>query len=93
MGGVAGNAESFLEFECYSNNSSRVTLYLKSQPNGLSSQIPPSRQLHVKVNNKNTRTRFEIPSKLTVKTPGVLIVNFEHISHLVLVIQLLTLRR
>ena len=35
-----------------------------------------------KVNNKNTRTRHEICSKLTIKTP---VVNFEHISHLVLV--------
>ena len=54
-----------------------------------------------KVNNKNTRTRCEICSKLTVKTPerrhcrrsGVFIVNFEHISHFVLVFLLLTLSR
>ena len=46
-----------------------------------------------KVNNRNTKTRSEICSKLTTKTPerrhwrrpGVFIVNFEHISHLVLV--------
>ena len=51
-----------------------------------------------KVNNKSTRTRREICSKLTIKIPerrhcrfGVLIVNFEHISHLVLVFPLLTL--
>ena len=51
-----------------------------------------------KVNNKSTRTRREIYSKLTIKIPerrhcrfGVLIVNFEHISHLVLVFPLLTL--
>ena len=45
----------------------------------------------VKVNNRNTRARCEICSKLTIKTPercqwrrsGVFIVNFEHISHLV----------
>ena len=45
-----------------------------------------------KVNNKNTKTRCKICSKLTIKTPqqrqwrrsGVFIVNFEHISHLVL---------
>ena len=44
-----------------------------------------------KVNDRNTRTRCEICSKLTIKTPerrhwrhsGVFIVNFEHISHLV----------
>ena len=54
-----------------------------------------------KVNNRNTRTRCEICSKLTTKTPeprywrrsGVFIVNFEHISHLVLVFLLLTLSR
>ena len=45
----------------------------------------------LKVNNRNTRTRFEICSKLTIKTPerrhhsGIFIVNLEHISHLVLV--------
>ena len=45
----------------------------------------------LKVNNRNTRTRCEICSKLTIKTPerhqwcrsGVFVVNFEHISHLV----------
>ena len=52
-----------------------------------------------KVNNRNTRTRCEICSKLTINTPerrqcrrsGVFIVSFEHISHLVLVFLLLTL--
>ena len=46
-----------------------------------------------KVNNRNTRKRCEICSKLTINTPerrhrrrsGVFIVNFEHISRLVLV--------
>ena len=59
----------------------------------------PSRIYLLKVNNKNTRTRCEICSKLTIKTPerrnwrgsGVFIVTFEHISHLVLVFLLLTL--
>ena len=54
-----------------------------------------------KVNNKNTGTRYEVCSRLTIKTPeqrpwrrsSVLIVNFEHISHLVLVFLLLTLSR
>ena len=53
----------------------------------------------LKVNNRSTRTRCEICSKLTIKTPerhqwrrsGVFVVNFEHISHLVLVFLLLTL--
>ena len=52
-----------------------------------------------KVKNRNTRTRCEICSKLIIKTPerrrwrlsGVLIVNFERISHLLLVFLLLTL--
>ena len=54
-----------------------------------------------KVNNRNTRRRCEICSKLTIKTPerrhwcrsGVFIVNFEHTSHLLLVLLLLTLSR
>ena len=54
-----------------------------------------------KVNNRNARTRCEICSKLTIKTPqrrgwrrcGVFIVNFEQISHLVVVFILLTLSR
>ena len=52
----------------------------------------------LKVNNRNTKTRSEICSKLTIKIPerdwwrsGIFIVNFEHISHLVLVFLLLTL--
>ena len=52
----------------------------------------------LKVNNRNTRT-CEICSKLTIKIPerrqrrrsSIFIVNFEHISHLVLVFLLLTL--
>ena len=55
----------------------------------------------LKVNNRNTRTRCEICSKLTINTPerrhwrrsGVFIVNFEHISHLVLLFLLLTLNK
>ena len=55
----------------------------------------------LKVNNRNTRKRCEICSKLTIKTPnrrqwrrsGVFIVNFKHISYLVLVFLLLTLSR
>ena len=54
-----------------------------------------------KVNNRNTRTKCEICSKLTIKTrerrcwrrSGVSIVNFEHISHLALVFLLLTLSK
>ena len=54
-----------------------------------------------KVNNGNTKIRCEICSKITIKTPqgchwhcpGVFIVNFEDISHLVLVFLLLTLNK
>ena len=53
----------------------------------------------LKVNNKNTRTRCETCSKLKIKTPerrqkcrsSVFIVDFEDISHVVLVFLLLTL--
>ena len=63
-------------------------------------QLPAGIYL-LKVNNRNTRTRCEICSKLTINTPerrqwrrsGVFIVNFEHISHLVLVFLLLTLNK
>ena len=51
-----------------------------------------------KVNNRNTRKKWEICSKLTIKTrqwrrSGVFIVNFEHTSNLFLVFLLLTLKR
>ena len=54
-----------------------------------------------KVNNRTTRTRCEIRSKLTTKTTercqwrrlGVFIVNFDHIPRLVLLFLLLTLSR
>ena len=46
-----------------------------------------------KVNNRNTRTSFEICSKLTIKTLGVFMVNFKHISHLVIVFLLFTVSR
>ena len=47
----------------------------------------------LKVNNRDTRARCEICSKLTIKTleqpqwrrSGVFVVNFEHIANLVLV--------
>ena len=53
----------------------------------------------LKVNSRDTRTMYEICSKLTMKTQeqrywrrsGVFIVNFEHISHLTLGFLLLTL--
>ena len=61
--------------------------------------ICSARNYMFKVNNRDTRTSREICSKLTIKAPeqrhwrrcDVFIVNFEHISHLVLVFLLLTL--
>ena len=55
----------------------------------------------LKVNNRSTRIRCDICSKLTTQTPkehqwhcsGVPIVNFEHISYFVLVFLLLTFNR
>ena len=59
--------------------------------------ITPVGNYMFKVNNRNTRTKCEICSKLTIDTTErrncVFIVNFEHVSHLVLVFLLLTLRR
>ena len=59
----------------------------------------PASIYFLKVNDRNTRRRCEICSKSTIETPerrhwhcsGVFSVNFEHISHLVLVFLLLTL--
>ena len=69
------------------------TLYkIKSFPNVTN----PAGNCMFKVNNRNTRKRCEICSNLTLKTPerfGSFIVNFEHISRLVLVFLLLTLSR
>ena len=53
----------------------------------------------LKVNNRNTKRRFEVCSKLKIKTPerrhwyrsGVFTVKFEPIPHLALVFLLLTL--
>ena len=60
----------------------------------------PARIYLLKVNSRNTRTRCQICSELTINTPerrqwrrsGVLIVNFEHIPYL-LVFLLLTFNR
>ena len=63
--------------------------------------VYPAGNYMLKVSNRNTTTRCDIYSKLTVKIPerrqwrhsGIFIVNFEHISHLALVLLLLTLSR
>ena len=61
----------------------------------------PTGNYMFKINNRNNRARCEICSKVTIKTTepqqwrlsGFFIVNFEHISHPVLVFLLLTLSR
>ena len=63
--------------------------------------IKPAGNKMFKVNNRNSRTRCEICSKLTIKVPerrhwrrsDIFIVNLEHISHLALLFLLLTLSR
>ena len=61
----------------------------KPEPSGTTDRFcyPPAGNCMFKVNNRNTRTRCEIWSKLTIKIPkrhqwrrsGIFIVNFEHI--------------
>ena len=61
--------------------------------------LSPANIYLFKINNRNTRDRCEICSKLTIKIlerrqwrrTGIF--NFEHISHLFLVFQLLTLNK
>ena len=67
--------------------------------NRLSTVKIPAGIYLLKVNNRNTRTRCEICSKLTIKSPkrrqsdrsGIFNVNFERTSYLLLVFLLLTL--
>ena len=73
-----------------------IVTYVEQTKNGY-----PAGNYMFKVNNRNTRTRCEICSKLTIKTPerrqwrhsDIFVVNFEHISHFVVVFLLLTLTR
>ena len=53
--------------------------------------VNPAVNYMFQVSNRNTRTRCGICSKLTINI--IFIVNFEHISHLILEFLLLTLRR
>ena len=81
---------SVSEFDAVSWKSSRMSVH---KPFHFCMKTRPA------FNNRNTRTRCEICSKQTIKTPerrhwrrsGVFIVKFEHISHLFLVFLLLTL--
>ena len=71
-----------------------LNIHLAEQTN-----LHPAGIYLLKVNNRNTGKRCKICSKLTIKTrerrhwrrSGIFIVNFEHISHLVLLFLLLSL--
>ena len=69
---------------------------LDNNHNTTISKMIPANIYLLKVNDRNTRTRREIYSKLKIKTSddvAVFIVNFEHVSHPFLVFLLLTLSR
>ena len=81
-----------------------LNLMLVFENSDAEKQVPKNFPAHIflfKVSNRNTRKRCEICSKLIIKTPerhhwrrsGVFIVNFEYISHIFLVLLLLTLNK
>ena len=83
-------SNAFLSVSCYR------LLFIT---NTSAASIIPASSYMSKANNRNTRTRCQICSKLIIKTQerrqwcrsGTFIVNFEHISHLDLVFLLLAL--
>ena len=87
------------QFYCFLLNI--IELRIKYKFNGQYLNSPGSYMLIV--NNRNTRTRCKICSKLTIKTPGqrqwrlsdvfIVTVNFKHTSHIALLFLLLTLSR
>ena len=78
------NLSNFYQIFCFESNSQMIWNYLSS-----SRYWFPANIYLCKVNNKNTRKKCEICSKLTIKRPqrrqwrrsGVFIDNFEHISY------------
>ena len=78
-----------------------LTIFVKASSVILRGSDIPVGNYMFKVNNRNNRTRCEICSEITIKTPGrrqgrrsgFFIVNFEYISHLVLEFLLLTLSK
>ena len=74
----SGNVKVFITTTCIKNVKNMILAILWSCPAGI---------YLLKVNNRNTRTRCEICSKLTIKTPerrqwrrsGVSIFDFEHV--------------
>ena len=93
------NLKIFPTNEGYNHLTKSLTDILMTKPWAVFRNIPAG-IYKLNVNNRNTRTRWEAYSKLTIKTPerrywrhcGVFIVNFEHILH-VAVFLLLTLSR
>ena len=89
------------EFSCEFCKTYQSNLFLEHLRAAASVCCIPAVNYVFKVSNRNTRTRSEICSKLTIKTPeryhwrrsDFFIVNFEHISHHVLLFLLLTLSR
>ena len=108
---LPGNIVIFLKTPFSQNSFSRLLLtrqiFIQWSQNLLSVRVLrtsgnyPAGNCMFEVNKWNTRTRCEIRSTLTIKTPdqrqwrrsGVFIVNFEQIAHLVLVFPLLPLGR
>ena len=82
---------------------SQPLLFIKSNKSKFCEVDYPAGNYMFKVINRNYRTRSEICLKLAIKIPerrqsqwrrsGVFIINFEHVSRLVLVFLLLTLSR
>ena len=92
----------FVRFFCCCNLSQAISSSDSTAINTVIStpRTYPAGNYIFKVNNRNTITRCEICSKLTIKTPErrrrrscVFSLNFEHISHLVLMFLLLTLSK
>ena len=98
---IIGNLlKEFVESSIYIVFKVRFCLLLLANCCVLPTRYPDNIYLF-KVNNRSTRKRCEICSKLTIETPerrqwrlsGIFIVNFENISHLLLVFLLLTLNK
>ena len=93
-------SKNYIENETFHSTSHKTKKQKKRSKNIIQLHNPAGIYL-LKANNRNTRTRREICSKLTINTPerrhwrrsDIFIVNFEHISHLVLVFLLLTLNK
>ena len=99
------NFQSIYYFQNYIYISKSITLYtfivFFKSVESLECILNPAGTYMFNVNNRNTRTRYEICSKLAIKTPqrrqwrlsDIFIVYFEYISHFVLLFLLLTLSR